>query len=54
MTQFMLAHPFLFTLQIGFVCLTLTSGLYARGAKVENVHHHYHYPEGGNNSENKH
>jgi hypothetical protein len=55
MTQFMLAHPYLFTFQVGFVSLVIASlaiSIGSSGGKVGQVHHHYH--NGGNENENKH
>lgn len=41
MTEFMLAHPWLFTFQVAFVSLAIASWG-ARNTFKGDVHHHYH------------
>lgn len=55
MTQFMLAHPWLFTFQVGFVSLLFSSVFMAIGNAVGqgDVHHHHHYNSDGGSENDK-
>jgi hypothetical protein len=52
MTEFMMAHPVLFTFQVGFVSLVLGTAISCIGRQGDTNHHH-HYPNniGGQNGE---